>query len=170
MLRKSFQMLKRWWVLALVFTLALSLTSCSKKKSDLMAANYGFGYCDGTLGSFDVYVIPNANGLYELSIIPVSVNAGDIVKVHLVSSSRSFKEMVTQVVLQNDLEINAGTVTPTEIYAYEAIAITPWDPSQGDQNVLDQQFEKDAICEFPIPPQESGNGLGGGNFQVKATK
>lgn len=167
MMWKFFQMVKRWWVLALVFTLALSLTSCSKKKSDLMAADYGFGYCDGTLGSFDVYVIPNTNGLYELSIIPVSVNSGDIVKVHLVSSSRSYKEMVSQVVLQNDLEIFAGTVTPTEVQSYEAIAITPWDPSQGDQNVLDQQFEQDAICEFPIPPAETGNGLGGGNFSVK---
>src|SRR5687767_11578121 len=96
--------MKRWWVLALVFTLALSLTSCSSKKKNLQSG-YGFGYCDGTIGSFDVYVLNSGKGTYELSLIPVQVNAGDLVVVTLLNQGLMLKTMVTQATIQNDQEL-----------------------------------------------------------------
>ena len=161
MMGKFVVMMKRWWVLALVFTLALSLTSCSKRKSNLQAADYGFGYCDGSIGSFDVYVIPSKGspGLYELSIIPVSVNAGDIAKIVVLNQSLSYKPMLNQVVLQNEQEIFAGHLTESEVSSYDTLAIIPWDPSQENVTPIEQNNDKDALCALPLPGYETGDGL-----------
>ncbi len=157
-------MMKRWWVLALVFTLALSLTSCTKKKSNLFGSDYGFGYCDGTMGNFDVYVIPSASnsGLFEVSIIPVQVaQEGDIVKVNVLNQGLPYKELVSQVVLQTDQEIFAGFLTEQEINTYDTIAITPYDPNQALQTDFPyQNNEKDAICSLPMPGFATGDELG----------
>lgn len=145
-------MVKKWWVLALVFTLALSLTSCSSKKRNLNAGNpNGFGYCDGTLGSFDIYVVasPSNAGLYELSVIPVSLDApGDIVRVAVANNSLAYKEMVTQVVVNPQQEIFAGYLTVSDLQNYDILAITPYEPGVS---FLEGTAEKDAICSVPLP-------------------
>ena len=152
-------MMKRWWVLALVFTLALSLTSCSKRKKQLQTADYGFGYCDGTIGSFDIYVIPSKSspGMYELSIIPVQLDApGDIAKITIASQNLSYKEVVPQVVLQNEQEIFAGNITESDLQNYEILAITPW---EAGVTFLEQETDKDALCSLPLPG--TGDTVGG---------
>lgn len=111
----------------------------------------GFGYCDGTLGSFDVYVMrsPNAPGLYELSIIPVQLDApGDIVSVTVANENMAYKELVGQVVVFNEAEIRAGMLTETELSNYTILAITPYQPGVS---FLDVNAEKDAICALPLP-------------------
>jgi len=105
---KIVQMMHKWWTVALVLTLALSLTSCSSKKRRLLTGGqgFGFGYCDGTLGSFDVYVIPSVGnpGLYAVSIIPVQpAQPGDIIRVAVANSSLAHKVLVDQAVVQAEV-------------------------------------------------------------------
>jgi len=161
-------MMKRWWVLALVFTLALSLTSCSKKKTNLQGSDYGFGYCDGTMGSFDVYVIPSStsSGLYELSIIPIQVaSEGSVAKIHVLNQGLPYKQMVSSVTLITESEIFAGFLTEAELENYDTLAITPYDPNQELQNDFTQQENAtDAICSLPLPGYNTGEELGDGSY------
>ncbi len=145
---------KRWWLIALVFTLALSLTSCSKRlPQDLQSGPvYGFGYCDGSMGAFDVYVIPSQtdSSTYQLAIIPVSLDQpGDIVRIDLANSSPSYKSEVSELVLQPNQEINAGYLTDSDLQSYNILSITPYDGSGA--TYLEQAGEKDAICNLPLP-------------------
>lgn len=143
-------MKKRWWILALVFTLALSLTSCSRGPSKDLQNGYGLGYCDGTIGSFDVYVYKTAStGIYQVSVIPVSLDSpGDIVSITVANQGLAYKELQTQVVLFQDREILAGTLTDTELETYEMLAITPYQPGVS---FLEATPEKDAVCYLPLP-------------------
>lgn len=160
-------MMKRWWVLALVFTLALSLTSCSKKKTNLQGSDYGFGYCDGTMGNFDVYVIPSTSnpGLYEVSIIPIQVaSEGQVIKVNVLNQGLPYKELVSKVTLITESEIFAGFLTESELNNYDTLAITPYDPNQELQADFTQQNnETDAICSLPLPGYNTGDELGDGS-------
>src|SRR5690606_24715452 len=98
--------MKKWWVVAAVLSLAIVLTSCSNKGKGTVG--YAYGQCDGTMGNFDIYVIPSKaqTGLYEVSVIPYTVaKAGDIVNVTIANRSLNYKELVNQVVIQPDVEI-----------------------------------------------------------------
>lgn len=139
----------RWWIIMLVG--AIALTSCSRSRSTQLQANYGFGYCDGTLGSFDVYVIQSdaQPDLYELRIVPYQLTApGDIVAVTVANQSLAYKEIVPQVVLFTDQEIFAGYLTETELLTYDILAITPYQPGV---TFLEASPESDAICTLPLP-------------------
>ncbi len=144
-------MMKRLWVMALLLTLALSLTSCSSKKQFSGGQDYGYTFCQGTLGTFDVYVIPSKADptLYELSIIPVQLDApGDIVQVSVASQSLSYRQMLPQVVVQEGEEIFGGNLTDNDLNTFNMLAITPFDPSN---NFLQSNSEKETICNLPQP-------------------
>lgn len=131
---------------------AIALTSCSRNRNTQgLQANYGFGYCDGTLGSFDVYVIQSdaQPGLYEVSVIPVALNApGDIVSITVANQQLAYKEVVPQVVLFAEQEIFAGYLTETELLTYDILAITPYQPGV---TFLEATPESDALCTLPLP-------------------
>jgi hypothetical protein len=143
--------LKKWWLTALVFTLVLPLVSCSKKRKETLQADYGFTQCDGTIGSFDVYVIRSKTnpGTFEISIITIQADApGDIASITVANSSKAYKQLIPQVVLNNDQEIFGGYLTESELNQYDILAITPYDPST---NFADQVSAKDALCTLPLP-------------------
>jgi hypothetical protein len=157
-------MLKRWWKFALVITLALSLTSCGKKAPLQQQADYGFGYCDGSLGQFDVYVIPLDAGQYQLSVIPVSVNSGDIVSLTIANQQNlAYRPVANQVVVYPNQEINGGNLTDGDLMNYNILAITPYDPS--GQPWTSQQAAYDAICNLPLPNDPTQ----GGYYGVRST-
>ena len=87
-------MKKRSWILALVIVLALYQTSCSRSgnRSGLLSGATSVN-CEGSLGSFDVYVIPipNQPQMFYISIMPVSLEdgPGDEVTVSIGSSQPS---------------------------------------------------------------------------------
>jgi len=140
--------MKKWWMIAMVFALALSLTSCSRRGA---SANYGINYCDGTMGEFDIYTAAVAGqaGTYKVVVIPVSLSAaGDVVSITVVNqSSLAYKEMVQQVVVYVDQEITAGFLTEAELQTYDLIAITSYTPGT---DFLSANPEKDAICGLPL--------------------
>ena len=149
-MKNVMMIVKRWWVLLMVCTLALSLTSCSTKKK-ASTQNYGCRPCDdATMGAFDVYVIPSktAVGMYELRIIPVQVENGDIVKVTVANQSLTYKEMVPEVVINSSEEVFGGYLTEADLYTYNILAITPYS-SQG--TFLEQTPSKAAFCTLPVP-------------------
>ena len=140
---------KRWWLLAVVFTLALSLTSCARKNV-VVGGNYGFCRCDDpAMGAFDLWILPskNASGMYEISIIPFQVNNGDIVKITVANQSLSYKEMVSQVVLMTSQEVFGGYLTAADIQNYNILAITPY----SQATFLDQNPTKAVFCQMPQP-------------------
>ena len=151
MMGRIVSMTKRWWIVAVVFTLALSLTSCSRRQNLVPLAEYGFGFCDGTIGSFDVYVIKNRQdpNLFDISIIPVALNApGDIVSITVANQNLAYRELVTQVVLFNDTEIRAGTLSTSELAQFDILAITPYQPGV---TFLEVNSAQDALCDLPLP-------------------
>lgn len=155
---KTVLMIKRWWLTAVVFTCALSLTSCSKKKpgNELLSAEPGYTQCAGTIGDFDIWLYASDKhvGMYELYVIPYQLDAaGDIASITVANSSLAYKQLVTQVVLNPDQTIFAGYLTEQEVENYNIIAITPYDPTT---NFASSVSEKDAFCEYNLPVALTG--------------
>ncbi|MBY0370794.1 hypothetical protein K2X33_08910 [bacterium] len=140
--------MKKWWMIAAVFALALSLTSCSRRGS---SSNYGLNYCDGTMGQFDVYTVavPNQPGTYKVVVDPISLSAaGDVVSITVVNqTSLAYKELVQQVVVYVNQRITAGYISEAELQNYNLIAITTYMPGV---DFLGAQPAKDAICGLPL--------------------
>ena len=151
-------MMKRWWITALVFTLALSLTSCARKTLNVQAYSYGQLPCDGSLGNFDAYLIAGQNGAtyngqYTLAIVPITLDApGDIISVTITNSSLAYKTLIDQVVVNPSQEIDAGPLTDADLATYDILALTPY---QAGVSFAAQSNEKDAICYMP----QLGDGL-----------
>lgn len=159
MMRSMLLWMKRWWVLALVVTLALSLTSCSRRRS--LQTYQGYEECSGSLGSFDAYVIPARGnpGMYEVSLIPTSVTPYDIARVVVLNQQLSYRLMVDQVILQPEEQIFVGYLSEAEINQYDSIAIIPWDANQLNLTPIEQNNEKDTVCALPLPGNKNSSGL-----------
>lgn len=143
--------IKRWWVLALVFALALSLTSCAKRKNLQTDQDFGKASCTGTMGTFEVYTfpLPNDPELFEVRVIPSKLDAaGDIAQITIANSRPTYKTMVNEVVLAEDEEIRVGVLTSADLQNFDQLVITPFDPSTS---FIEQNTEKDAFCELPLP-------------------
>lgn len=161
-------MMKRWWITALVFTLALSLTSCAKKQLNIQDATFGERSCDGTLGNFDVYLIAsqsggNFNGTYQIAIVPVTLSSpGDIVSITLSNVGvTAYRTLIDQVVVNTDQEIDTGIISAADVQTYDVLAITPYQPGVPFPA---QQNEKDTLCYLP----QLGDGLN--SPQIQPTK
>lgn len=154
---KMVLVMKKWWLTVLVFTCALSLTSCSKKKSDeLLQGGVGYTQCAGSMGDFDIYVYPSEQvaGMYDLYVVPYQLSAaGDIASITVANSSGYYKQLVAQVVLQPNQQIYAGQLTENEIETYDLIDITSFDPTT---NYAQANPEKYTTCRYNI----SGDGTG----------
>ena len=147
---ESAVMIKKWWVLALVVTLALSLTSCGKKKKQT-TGNYGVSECAGTIGDFDVYTMPSSGkaGYYDVIVLTYQIaQPGDIATITIADSvGLGYKTLASQVVLQDEDEIFAGTISEAELQKYDTISITPF---TTQTNFAEQNSEADATCELPL--------------------
>lgn len=152
--------------IALQIALAISLAGCAAPNpQDLQALpQYGFGYCDGSIGSFDVYIIrsPQDYTMFQLAIIPVNLDQpGDIVRVDIANQAPAYRELVHEVVLQPNQEIDAGYLSMTDLQTYTILAITPYDGSGA--TFLEETSSTEAICNLPNPGDGTANGLGYGS-------
>jgi hypothetical protein len=154
--------MKKWWMIAAVFALALSLTSCSRRGSGSFA-NYGLSFCDGTMGQIDVYTIlvPGQPGNNKIVIIPASLSApGDIVTITVASqSTKLYKTLLSEVALEVDQQVVAGYLTDAELQQYDEIAITSYTPGV---DFLSSNPAKDSICSLPL--LGDGNSTLSGNY------
>ncbi len=142
--------MKKWWMMAVVFALALSLTSCSSRSRQ----NFTYGInreCAGTMGEIDIYTIPVQGqiGYYKIVIVPATLSApGDVATITVVDqASLAYQELKRQVVLNVDQEITAGVLSEAELATYDLIAITSFVASPD--SFLTANPEKDAICWIP---------------------
>jgi len=143
-------MVKKWWILALVLTLALSLTSCSssKKNRGLLSGGGNTIACDGTLGQFDVTVSPtNTADLFILSIIPTqNVTSGDLVQVAIGNSQNIFRTVVNSAVVFPGVEMTAF-ITQNDLNSFNIVAI-----QLGiNANFTQPQFSENASCQLINP-------------------
>lgn len=133
--------------------LALSLISCSRPLTDLQAGNedVGFTYCDGTLGSFDIYVVrvPDDYTLFELYVIPVEVAASGPGMVTVTNQSQGYRTLIAQASFTPGSEIFAGYLTENDLLTYDILALTQVDGTGA--TFLDSVSELDALCTLPLP-------------------
>jgi len=137
--------------------LALSLVSCSRPLTDLQAGNedVGFTYCDGTLGSFDVYVVrvPDDYTLFELYVIPVEVADSGPGMVSIAYNDGSeqppYRTLINQTTFVPSQELFAGYLTENDLLTYDILALTQNDGS--GRNFNEQTGELDALCTLPLP-------------------
>lgn len=154
---KVIAMVKKWWVLALVFTLAMSLTSCSSKKRALTGG--GQFPCDGSIGQFDGTLLrsPNNPALFELELIPIKVDRpGDVVSITVANRNADYKDMLSAATLDNDTPIFVGHLTESELRSYPILAILGVRQGEFGVPFPDRNPEKDAYCILP-DPDENGN-------------
>ncbi len=132
-----------------------SLTGCSRKLTDLQAGagDLGFGYCDGTIGSFDVYVVRTVDlSKYELYVIPAQVAVpGELGNIAISNQSPSTLPLIPQVNFVVGQEILAGYLTDSDLATYDILSINQDDGS--GRPIQDQTPERYADCYIPLPGQ-----------------
>jgi len=142
--------------------LALSLVSCSRPLTDLQAGDgdIGFTYCDGTLGSFDVYVVrhPQDYTLFELYVIPVEVADNGPSSVTIANQTPAYRTLINQVTFNPGDQLFVGYITEDDLLTYDILALTQFD----GQDFLNSTSELDAICTLPLP----GEGVDGYQQQL----
>jgi hypothetical protein len=105
--------------------------------------------CKGSIGLFAVHLIPSSGkeaGVFELYIIPAAVEKGDIASIVIANEKLEYKQLVSQVVLEDDKEIFAGYVNSSDLNKFENLRIVTSDPERDFLNAIHQ---KDAICQLP---------------------
>lgn len=141
-------MRRKWWIIAAIFALALSLTSCSRRGF----MNYGENLCNGTMGQIWVYTVstPNHAGTYQIIVEPYSLAApGDVATVTAVNrSTLAYKTILQEVVLNNGQQVTTGFLNQSELMNYDLIAITSYVPAGVD--FLAANPAKDTICARPL--------------------
>lgn len=161
---KLVYMLKKWWLTLVVFTLVIPLVSCSKKKKEVLTANYGFTQCDGdnaqtSVGQFDVYLVRSKvqSGYYDI-VIQVVEPTNDVVSIWMANSSLGNELLKSQVVIQQQYqEIVIPNIPQSYIDQYPILAITGVDGS--NTNLALSNSTKANFCEIPLP----GDGASAGD-------
>lgn len=149
-------MMKKWWLIAVVFTLALSLTSCSSR-SNYADQNFGYAECNsGTLGYFDVYTIANSNSTFNVVVVPYQVFTQGVSYTFGLENSYTGYPAAQDVTPVQDQEILVATITAAQLQNYTWIRIGPY---QAGVPYLSSSADNDVVCELPLPPQYSGQSV-----------
>ncbi len=155
---KVFSMMKKWWMIAVVFALAMSLTSCSRRSNMGGNANFGWNYLCGTtqegennIGTYDIYTekVTGRAGLNDIHIAVASLDTpGDTVEVWAVRSGdiNDNKMILGSVVLMVGSEIFVGTLSDAELEQYDLLILKT--PTPGVP-FLSANPEKYAQCTLP---------------------
>ena len=162
MLGRTVNIFKKWWVVALVFTLALSLTSCSKNYKNLSGDGEAFT-CSGPAWSFEVKVTNSiyGTGLYDILVTPKELGQynGDIAQVVLANQTGQYETKKAQVVLVTDSQFTIQGIPITELQNYDVLAIAQYEAS----GFLDGDSSKTTFCNLPQPGQGNGTTQASGN-------
>jgi hypothetical protein len=146
---KMKETVRKWWVLAIVATLALSLTSCGMKRTSLMSGG-GVG-CDGDLGYFTIATYPLGGKKYEVRITALEVNdPGDIVDIALAIDQPADWDVLTK----DPVALYPGKVFRYEIFDtdldyFDTVMITS--ARQNGEIYPLGNSEKANACYLPVP-------------------
>ncbi len=150
-------MMKKWWMIAAVFALALSLTSCSRRLPYGANSNYGLFRCttatdpQNNMGTFDIYTVGAAGqpGIYKVVIIPASLALpGEIVTITAANqSTREHKVLSLDISMNIEQEVFAGYLSESELQLFDKIAISSYVPGV---DVLNSNPPRSAVCHLPV--------------------
>jgi len=150
---------KKWWVLALVLTLALSLTSCSKKRNNGLLVQDQVA-CDGGLGEFNLFLLPAQGqvGMYDIFVVPYSVVPLDLVTIAIGQDTGDFafphQVLVKETTVQPDVEIYAGRISQGQLAQFDRFIIAQvfagTTTFHDNYRQAQQQF-RTAVCVLPLP-------------------
>lgn len=144
-------MVKKWWVLVLVMTLAMSLTSCGSKKKTNLTSAQGWTECSGTLGDFFVIVekSPGRAGFYDLYVEVVqAAQDGDFAAVSIYSGGGSPRVLDSQLGLYTGEENYVGSITEQQLYDYDEVLLTGV-PTNATGPVALQSSSAFTSCDLP---------------------
>lgn len=139
----------RWWVLALVATLALSLTSCGMKRSSYLTS--GGAECDGnesgkpSMGYFSVSTAPYGNDIAIYITVLEPAVPGDQVSVVLLGDG-TVRELSGVHTLAAGSRFFAGTITQEEWQTFDTVSIE--DALNG---ILWKDSNPEKITECALP-------------------
>lgn len=141
--------LKRWWMVALVFTLALSLTSCSSGQNNLYGGSAAYD-CRGPKDSFLVELYPQTGNTYTLSLTPTGLSTeGVIAQIALIGDTiNQLKTVYTTVTLHSGMPVEIN-VTLDDLLNYSNVGVAHY--NQNNPTALFPQMTAGAICQLPLP-------------------
>jgi hypothetical protein len=92
----------------------------------------GFGYCDGQLGLFSLYVtekeVVGGDNLFEITLIPTQLNniAGpvSIIVANVVDSKLDYEIMLAAYSLTEKLTVNVGTLKKADWERFSVLAVS----------------------------------------------
>jgi hypothetical protein len=142
-------MMKRWWMVAVVFTLALSLTSCSSGNSDYSGGAAAYD-CTGPKDSFLVELYPGVGGAYDLVMTPTGLSTeGVIAQIALMGSTiNQLQIKVNQTTLYTGLPVHIS-VTMDDLLNFSNVGVAH--VNANNTTLLFPQMTAGAICELPLP-------------------
>jgi len=158
-------MIKKWWVIAVVFTLALSLTSCSSKSKNKFSTGDAYVECNGSYFQFDVTVAPSSSNAYDLIVTPVAFSdpndQGAIATVAIAhQASGDYDVLKNEVVLVQNRPIYLPGLTLDDLDNFDTVLIVPFSNNDlPNATLLERDGEKATACELPYPgdPNYSSN-------------
>lgn len=147
-------MIKKFWILAVVFTLALSLTSCSSGKGNYSGGNSGLD-CSGPKDSFYVEIVQGSGSAYDLVLTPTQVSTeGVLAQIALLGDTvNQLQVKENMVTLYTGLPIHIS-VTLDDLQNFRSIGVGHMNLNQPNQAFT--QMAAGAICQLPLP----GDGYG----------
>ena len=146
---KLAETVKKWWMIVLVATLALSLTSCGRRRTNLLSGGI---QCAGDLGDFDVALYPAGNNQFEVVIVPyeayadeISFSVGQYDGTERTLSTLTFNNAESQ-------EYSVGFMTMAEVYSgFDTLWLDGYFSNGQPAGQLD--------CMLPLP-----NGAGSSGY------
>lgn len=146
-------MLKKWWLMAVVLTLAMSLTSCStKKKTRALQSGEYYNACGG---GYPVEVVVQPTGqrdMYNVIIVPTNQNRGDQVAIGFGSSMGTCDDRKSSVAMIPGQEIVIPSVSLYEMSTYPILVIAPNYVGDPLSSVCErEESELTTYCQIPVP-------------------
>jgi hypothetical protein len=146
------------WLLA---TATIWLEGCAAPKLDTQNYAYGVDSCDGSLGSFDVYLVNNsAQGDATLVIVPIALTLAstDITVTVSTPSTDRYLTLINEVMAVPDQQIQAGPLNSAQLQTFTELAIAPYG---NGVPFPDQTPAYSTVCAMP----QLGDGIYGSPAQ-----
>ncbi len=150
--RSVIVMMKKWWILAVVLTLALSLTSCSGGSDTSLQGSAQT--CTGNQGTFDLVLNSAGNGTYNLELDPEEVTQeGIITEIALVDSSGDYKVVDQEESLFSGRPVNISNIAASDLQNFSYLVIANYNPQVKFLQMTNPEF-----CTLPFGGNASSNG------------
>jgi hypothetical protein len=114
----------------------------------LFPEGYAFTQCDSDNLKFDVYVTrsPFQPDGYDLTVLPLSVNNGDIAGIYMASNSGGVRPLNSPLVLRTGQPFRVETLLRGDLTQFPILAISPYDFFNSYATQISQNS---AFCSIP---------------------